>query len=117
MRIKFLRALFLLPLLLLSSNASANDTFETADSIEVGSIFDASIEIAGDIDFYQFTVTNTSTYYFFSRGQTTDVQGQLFNANQQSIESDSSDGEGNNFRIVETPVSYTHLTLPTIYSV
>ncbi len=100
MRVNFLNVLFLLSFLMIS-NAYANDSFDTADSISVGAIVEASIGTQGDVDFYQFAVSSTSTFYFFSRGVTTNVRGQLFNANQQSIESDSNDGEGDNFRIVE----------------
>ena len=97
--------LFCMPNLLLADDHG--DDFSHATFTSVGSSISGSIDPSGDIDYFEFTVSQTAIYVIYTRG-ITDTLGGLYDANYSILESDRYSGEDDNFRIERslTPGTY-----------
>jgi hypothetical protein len=85
-----------------ASSDDHGDSFETATDIEVGQILSGQLEASGDLDYFQFTVTQEATYVFYTRGDS-GTEGTLYGSAYNFIASDRyRSGELDNFRIVTT---------------
>ena len=69
------------------------DSFATATSVNVGSVTNGSLEIAGDSGCFKFTVSQQVIYVTLTRG-TMDTNGELYDlAYTKIVEHDTSGGD------------------------
>jgi hypothetical protein len=74
------------------------NTPDNATTITPGVARGGVLETGGDIDFFQFTVSETADYVLQTTGST-DTFGALLNDNRSVIAEDNDSGTGTNFRI------------------
>ena len=83
------------------------NTFARATNLTAPGGGDGNLEIAGDVDFFRFTVTTAGIYTIDSSG-VTDVAGVLYNGTYNQIASDDDSAGNRNFRLRRelTPGTY-----------
>lgn len=74
------------------------NTFSVSTSIAVPELIDGNLELAGDVDFFSFTLATAGTYTFQSVG-TTDVKGFLYSSRYALMSSNDDSGGARNFLI------------------
>ena len=67
-----------------------------------------------DLDYFKFTVADQAWYYIYTGGNL-DTYGKLYDENLNQIESDSSDGHGDNFKILRWLQPGSYYVLVTSY--
>ena len=81
----------------------------SATTVNIGSITHGNIDLAGDLDYFQFTINQPGIYVFFTRGNS-NTTGKLFNATYTELAYVLGGGEGDNFRI-----AYNFISTGTYY--
>ena len=73
--------------------------FSSSKVVSVGSVTGGFLDVAGDKDYFKFTIPSTGTYVLLSRGDLP-LCATVYDAAYQSVTSDCNSGELENFRIV-----------------
>ena len=93
------------------------DSFATATEISVGTVTTGTMDLPGDLDYFQFTISQTGVYVIYSRNSI-DIKANLYDSSYSRITGDDHGGEVDNFRIERTlnPGTYflqVKLTIPS----
>jgi hypothetical protein len=91
--------------------------FPSAKTISIGSLSGGYIDVTGNRDFFEFTVTTPGTYVMYTRGShNMSLIGTLYDQNYQLITSNVGGGELDNFRIAHTLNTGTYYVEVRVYS-
>jgi hypothetical protein len=76
-------------------------SWHSATAISVGTVTAGTMDLPGDLDYFQFTVSQTGVYVIYSRNSI-DIQAHLYDSTYSQITYDDHSGEVDNFRIERT---------------
>ncbi len=91
-------------------------SWHSATDVAPGTVTGGVLDLAGDQDYFRFTVQQPGVYVIFTRGapdgngivQQTNTSGSLYNASLQRLQEQAGGGEATNFRIEATLAAGTY---------